>query len=484
MSTHKSLIALGDRRLRLLHHQHAHQPEEEFAYDQILPEVPDLTQQRLNDVGNAQRLTAMFGADLHYAPELKRWLIWDGRRWKLDVRNQVQSLAKHAMLEFLWQAGETYSKEMLHFAERSLNVPRLRHQLDAAQSEPGIPVEISELDRHPLLLNVRNGVLNLATRELDRHRRELLLTRLVDVDYNPSARCSRWVECLDEILMPELVFDVQKALGYCLSADVSAKVVFICYGAANAGKTTLLGTFRKLMKEYSTLLLAQTLTTHSRGGDALADLADLRGVRFAQISEFGQDEHLAQKALKAIVQGAEGGTKARRKYANMIQFAETWKIWLDTNSLPKLADPYDPGIAVRLHPIHFAWNIPPDKIDKALSSKLEAEFPGILNWLLEGFRLYMEHGLEKPPVVDASLAGWLLECDHIPRFIDQCCVLGERFSVELRPLFDAYQEWCEQSLEKPMAAPMFSRGMQHHGYKKDRNAKKRFYLGIKLARPL
>jgi putative DNA primase/helicase len=481
MSTHKSLVTLGERRVRVLHYQRVHQPDDEFVFERIVDEPPDLTQHRLNDVGNAQRFAVMFGANVRYATELKRWLTWDGRRWRIDAANEVQGLAKLSMLEFLWQAGETLNKEMLHFAERSLNVPRLRHLLEAAQSEPGIAVETSRLDCHPLLLNVRNGVLNLATGELDLHRRELLLTKLVDVDYDPRAECPRWIEFLNEILSPEQVAHMQKALGYSLSADVSEKVAFICHGAANAGKTTMLGVFRKLMAEYSTLLLAQTLTTHSRGGDALADLADLNGARFAQVSEFGLDERLAQKVLKAIVQGTAGRTKARKKFANPIQFAETWKIWCDTNSLPKLADPYDPGIAVRLHPIHFAGSVAAERIDKSLSRKLEAEFPGILSWLVEGFRSYIRDGLARPPAVETSLANWIDECDHIPRFINQCCVPGPRFTVELRPLFTTYLKWCEQALERPMSPAMLSRGMQHHGYNKGRTATTRFYLGIKLA---
>jgi putative DNA primase/helicase len=481
MSTPKSLTALGEQRVRVLHYQRVHQPQDDFVFERIVDEPPDLTQQRLNDVGNGQRFVAMFGPDVRYAAELKRWMIWDGRRWKIDAAGEVQRLAKLSMLEFLWQAGETLNKEMLHFAERSLNVPRLRHLLEAAQSEPGIPVEISRLDCHPLLLNLRNGVLNLASGELDPHRRELLLTKFVDIDYDPRAECPRWIEFLNEILSPEQVAHVQKALGYSLSADVSEKVAFICHGAANAGKTTMLGVFRKLMAEYSTVLLAQTLTTHSRGGDALADLADLNGARFAQVSEFGQDERLAQKILKAIVQGAAGRTKARKKFANPIQFAETWKVWCDTNSLPRLADPYDPGIAVRLHPIHFTKSIPPERIDKSLGRKLEAEFAGILSWLVAGFRSYIQEGLNRPPSVEASLAAWIEECDHIPRFIDECCVPGPRFSVELRPLFTRYMKWCEEALERPMSPAMFSRGMQHYGYTKSRSATTRFYLGIKLA---
>jgi putative DNA primase/helicase len=487
MPTPKSLIMVQDPRLRRRHHPDVHphhgedRPQEEYDYYlEVDHEPPDLTCQRLNDSGNAERFISIYGANLHYVPEVKQWLVWDGRRWRVDATNQVQSWAKLAMREFLWQAADTYNKDMLRFAERSLDVPRLRHLLEAAQSEPEIPIEVRELDRNPLLVNCRNGTFDLANFELYTHRREDLLTRLVDADYGPSAACPRFIQYMNEILPPELVAFVQRALGYSLSGDVRAKAAFLCYGPPNAGKSTLLGIIHKLMEEYSTLLLAQTLTTHSRGGDALADLADLRGVRFAQVSEIGQDEQLAQKFVKGVIQGSAGRVKARRKYANMIQFPETWKLWFDMNFLPRLSDPYDAGAAVRLYPIHFAKSVPPEKIDPALDRKLEGELAGILNWLIEGFRAYQQHGLAKPPLVDACLAGWFQESDHIPRFVDQCCLLGPRFSVELRPLFDAYQVWCEQTLEKPMGAPLFSQGMQHHGYQKGRSAKKRFYLGIKL----
>jgi len=201
----------------------------------------------------------MFGADVRYSAELKRWLIWDGRRWRIDTTSRVQRLAKLAMLEFLWQAGDSGSKEMLKFAENSLNMSRLRHLLEAAQSEPGAPIEIQEMDRHPLLLNCRNGTLNLATQELDLHRRENLLTRLVDVDYDPNAQCPRWIAFLGEILPLELIHYVQRALGYCLSADVSEKACFIAHGEPDAGKSTMLSIVRKLLAEYSTLLQVRTL---------------------------------------------------------------------------------------------------------------------------------------------------------------------------------------------------------------------------------
>jgi putative DNA primase/helicase len=299
MSTRQSIIALSDQ-------DGEDQAEQDCFYPEVEPELPDLTTQRLNDTGNAQRFVAMFGADVHYSAELKRWLIWDGRRWRIDTTGVVQRLAKLAMLEFLWQAGDTGNKDMLKFAESSLNVSRLRHLLESAQSEPGIPIAVQELDCHPLLLNVPNGTLNLATQELDLPRRENLLTRLVNVEYDQNAQCPCWIAFLSQIQPPEMIPYLQRALAYCLSANVREKACFIVHGEPDAGKTTMLSIVRELLAEYSTLLQVRTLVGGANTSNAQSDLADLNGTRFVQTSECGYDEHLAQQALKAVVQGRKG----------------------------------------------------------------------------------------------------------------------------------------------------------------------------------
>ena len=62
-----------------------------------------------------------------------------------------------------------------------------------------------------------------------------------------------------------------------------------------------------------------------------ADLADLRGARFVMTSETEEGQRLSQGKLKRITQGM-GKIKATRKYENPIEFPETHKLWMDTNS--------------------------------------------------------------------------------------------------------------------------------------------------------
>src|SRR5262249_21306737 len=113
---------------------------------QVMSASPDLLPYLRNDHGNSQRLIAMFATDLRYCFEMRKWLAWDGRRWKPAANGQAYRLAKRAMVEFVRQAFETDNEELQSFAVSSLNERRISHLLILAQSE--IYVEPRELDAH------------------------------------------------------------------------------------------------------------------------------------------------------------------------------------------------------------------------------------------------------------------------------------------------------------------------------------------------
>ena len=49
------------------------------------------------------------------------------------------------------------------------------------------------------MLAVRNGVIDLRSGDLLAHDPNLLITRRVDVDYDPAATCPRWLQFLGEV---------------------------------------------------------------------------------------------------------------------------------------------------------------------------------------------------------------------------------------------------------------------------------------------
>ena len=68
------------------------------------PDPPAAEQSRRDadfrtDLGNARRLVARHGADIHYIPEWKKWIIWRYDRWQIDTDGAVMRLAKKTVEE-------------------------------------------------------------------------------------------------------------------------------------------------------------------------------------------------------------------------------------------------------------------------------------------------------------------------------------------------------------------------------------------------
>jgi putative DNA primase/helicase len=449
-------------------------------------EVPDLLSPLHNDYGNSQRLVAMYGNDLRYCHEMRKWIHFDSRRWKPDTTGEACRLAKKAMLEFVRQAFEVELtgdeeadkdvKALRSFAIGSLNERRISHLLILAQSE--IYVEPHHLDAHPLLLNVLNGTLNLETGELRPHRREDYLTKLVHVEYHPDAKCPRFRQFIREVLHKNLHGYIQRAFGYSLTGTTIEKVVFCLHGPGNSGKSTLLTTFHDLIAEYAVLIQADTLMVRKHDtNNTQADLCDLRGARFAHTSECEASQRLSQARLKGITQGM-GSIKATRKFENPITFPETHKLWLDTNERPGIANVDDQATFNRLHSIPFSNAIDEDKIDEHLGSKLKKEWEGILAWAVAGAMEYFEKGLDKPPEVETSTEEWRTENDNIGRFIDICCVTGDAFRVRAGAFYSAYRDWAARSGEIAASDRVFSARLIGRGYARKDDNKGRYYQGI------
>ena len=48
----------------------------------------------ITDLSNARRLVKQHGPDLRFSHAWNKWLVWDGRRWKLDNTGEVVRRAK------------------------------------------------------------------------------------------------------------------------------------------------------------------------------------------------------------------------------------------------------------------------------------------------------------------------------------------------------------------------------------------------------
>jgi hypothetical protein len=147
----------------------------------------------LADLGNAGRLIAQYGEDLRYAYGLRAWFAWSGTRWQRDPGDLVMARAKQMVRSIYAEAvaatDSVKRAAIAGWARKSEHEARLRAAVFLAQSEPGVPAEVSRFDADPWTLNVSNGTVDLRTGQLRPYRREDYCTKVAPVTYDPAADC-------------------------------------------------------------------------------------------------------------------------------------------------------------------------------------------------------------------------------------------------------------------------------------------------------
>ncbi|HLN00717.1 MAG TPA: phage/plasmid primase, P4 family [Bryobacteraceae bacterium] len=423
------------------------------------PGEPDLLCYPYTDTGNAERLVHLFGAQIRYCPEMKKWLVWDFKRWVPDTSGKARRLAKITVRNFYAQAAgiddEKAREAAEGFARHSESAGSIRAMLECAQYEDGIAICAKELDSDPWLLNCLDGTIDLRTGQLRPHRQQDLITKLCPVKYDASAPCPRFMQFLDRILgaNPALIAYVQRVFGYALTGDVNEKACFCLFGEGNNGKTTLLELFRYIMGDYAAQVMIDTLMTRrsQESNASLADLADLRGARFVTTSETEEGQRLAEGKLKYVTGMSE--IKRCRKYENPITFPPTHKIFMDANHRPVVRGA-DSAIWSRLKLIPFTITIPKNEMDAHLLDKLKAEAPGVLAWAVKGGLDWQREGLVEPQEVLASVATWKCEDDPFKEFFEDRC---EFSAAEATPVTNMWSEFCVWAEENGIKYPSRTR---------------------------
>lgn len=439
----------------------------------------------LTDFGNAERLVNRYGEMLHYCYERKRWLVWNGKVWEWDSGNEVAALAKLAVRHIYHEAGdepdEKKRKEIAGHAAKSESDNRLTGMINLAQSEPGIPIKLIDLDTNHWLFNCRNGTIDLRSGRLLPHRKEDLITVLVPIDYNPDARGNLWAQFLDRVTGSnvELGAYLQRAVGYSLTGDTRSQTMFFLYGLGSNGKSTFITTIRKLTGGYGTKANTSLFMTKDRNSSGPSeDLANLQGKRFVMASEIEDGRRLAVVLIKEMTGGE--AIRADRKYEHEIEFQPVHKIWLVGNHKPIITDT-TLSIWRRVKLIPFTVTIANKEIDPDLPAKLESELPGILAWAVRGCLEWQRCGLEEPIAVTNATSDYRHEQDILGDFIDDHCILRPTATVPKHELKAAYEAWCNDTGSQPASQKTFRARLIERGITEGKSGNTRYWKGVALS---
>ena len=193
------------------------QQYEEFSFDfhngdaEVVDDKPK-KKFRLTELGNAERIAHEYGHVIKYVSDMG-WLIWDGKRWKIDTKKEIERITNKVLRGLYKSEDEMETKWARMCERRNIRMNSIKDLM------PLVPGEREEFDRNKYLFNVSNGIVDLKTGKLQLHDRELGITKMANVVFDEKAKCPEWLSFLEQIFQgdKELIQYMQRLVGYSLT---------------------------------------------------------------------------------------------------------------------------------------------------------------------------------------------------------------------------------------------------------------------------
>lgn len=422
----------------------------------------------------AYRLAEAYAERLMYVHGLG-WHYWDGTRWAEAITGQ----AKRAVLDVLQRAlAESLGdKELRADVQKCESAAGLAGVLDIAAALTPFAHQVADLDSDPYLLNVANGTLDLRSATLRPHNPTDRITKVTRGAYRPDETSQAWETFLARVLPdPEVRGFLQRLAGVGLLGIVVEHVLGILTGVGRNGKGVFYGALGHALGEYATVA-EPDLFMHREGAHPTGEM-DLRGIRWAVVSENDKGRRLAEATMKRLTGGDE--IKARRMRQDFVRFTPSHTPLLVTNHLPKVSGD-DPALWARMRVVPFEVVIPENERDPHLPERLQLQADGILTWAIAGYRDYVDRGsLDEPTAVKVATTDYQRDNDAMARFVDDRCYISPAAHIQTGDAFDAWAKWAAEEGAEPMSLKAFGLALDRLGYPTAKSNGRRIRRGIGL----
>ena len=463
--------------------QDGKKPDIVFSWNQPKKKKPARS---WDDTGRGQRLNDQFGEVFRYLADDKQWYFYNGSYWEPDNGRHIELAAEKVTnsiktekpdISFATKTDkDKVMNEWRKFIKDSRSHMAKVHMID--EFKKYVTIDHGLFDHDNMILNTESGYVDLTNGELKDHDIKMMFSEQTTAEYSDNVDAPMWEAFLDQIFNhdKELIHYIQKAVGYSATGSTAEQVMFLLLGTGRNGKSVFINTLRNILGSYAKQMSVESIVVHNSGGSANSDIARLENTRLVTSSEANEGSRLDESLVKQLT----GGDRilARFLYGKEFEYDPKFKIWMATNHLPFIRGT-DEGIWRRLKVIPFSVQIPKNKVDKNLENKLKSEWAGILNWIVQGAIMWQREGLEDPEKVKNASRNYRQSMDPLEAFLDECCVAGGSYSIQARPLYDAYRDWAKNSNEHLMSMTKFGKEMSKK-LPKERRRDGKYYIGIKL----
>ena len=435
----------------------------------------------LTDAGNAELFAKMNRDRLRWCAALG-WLAWNGKQWEVDDQAAARAALdfSKAMLDEAMQFYMTAisggnenpaAKEYFRHAMKLRSTAAQLNMLTLAKAR--MAIRARELDADPEILNTVAGIVNLRSGAIGPHDPERFCTKLA-----PAAPSNDGAEMWDNFLDlvtcgdGDLKSYLQRVAGMAVVGKVYEEGIQITVGGGRNGKSTFYGALSKVLGDYAGPIDPDVLMV--KKNTSRFELSDLRGKRLALCSELEAGQRLSIKALKRI--SSREAINIERKYKDQEQVTPTHTIIMHTNVLPIVGDARDGATWRRLTVIPFNATMPAGNKDiKAYDDVLMKNAGGaILQWMIDGAKLYLEAGGnlgDLPAAVLDATKQYQAHEDWLQPFLDECCEFGGQYQTKAGELYAAYEAFSRRRGDRytrkgrefydPLNEALTSMGLRH-----------------------
>jgi putative DNA primase/helicase len=409
---------------------------------------------KLTEDGIALAFAAAHENRLRFDHTRGKWFHWTGKAWRIDETKLAFSWSRRICRQLAKRPGvRDTTFATLSKAATASAVERF------ASTDPALAVTSSIWDNDPFLLGTPDGTLDLKTGILRQPNPQDFITRITAVAPAPQATCPLWLNFLAEVTGKDeaLIKFLKQWCGYCLTGDTREHALLFAHGPGGNGKGVFLNTVSRILGDYARVAAMETFTASSTDKHP-TDLAMLRGARLVTASETEEGRAWAESRIKQMTGGDPIAARFMRQ--DFFEYVPNFKLTIIGNHKPVLRN-VDDAARRRFNMAPFLFK--PATVDRQLETKLRAEWPGILRWMIEGCLNWQKDGLTRPDVVVNATNEYFSEQDTVHQWVEDCCTLGARQSDTLKTLFKSWSDYAIANGEKPGSSKWFNQTLSRLG---------------------
>jgi putative DNA primase/helicase len=438
----------------------------------------------LTDTGNAECFAAEFGNLYRHNKTNDTWLRWNGVIWEADKAGQIDddilSSIRHRQIVTLHAGNVQHTEKAknLNYLIRCEDVRGRKNVKQAAQWLPKFATHIDQYDSKEYLASTLNGTIDLRDGKFYEAKRSDYITLQLGANYDPTATCPRWEQFLKEIFDgdDDLIRFMQKVVGYSLTGEMSEQKMFIAFGFGKNGKSEFVNVIQALSGDYGARASFKTFDADKQS-EQTNDIAALKGKRFVSMIETGGDKKLNEPLVKEITGGDE--ITCRFLHREFFSYFPQFKLFLATNHKPVITHS-DFAIWRRIVLIPFTQNFE-GREEKGLKQKLMSELSGVLNWALDGLKLWQSEGLKPlPKAVTEATEKYKKDSDSIGQWLELRATPKTGASVQSSVAYNDYKDWTTENGLYPLGNRAFKASLEERGFFTARKIEAVFWFGFEL----